>query len=344
MFWFLGAIFSTKDQLDILTTIIQAIQASPEHQLPFDVIHLIQLTTNKEDMTKLDAVIREGDLVVSSSAGTEFAITFLQEIEKRKLSNIRHLVFYFPLDVFGDLLRDQPKGVKTCCIVPNSKNAVFINQSMLNISYFTFDDSLTSSGKLVNSLVPFELEEGVLDGVVDSRVDFRPNVALMTQNGKQLIGSIFSFKRIAINVTLIKKLFTAMTEIDQGRIDSKIVKQLEGYSMALQIQDSGAPTSTALEDDSSQTNLSDEQILKIKNLITKLTREKASCWPYPNKDRKQNKIDGLNYLLELAKTKLVPEAISLVEVKYPEIRAGRISTRTSDLLDSLRVTPSCSLN
>lgn len=82
------------------------------------------------------------------------------------------------------------------------------------------------------------------------------------------------------------------------------------------------------------------QLQSVRDLIRKLDKEINSCWPYPNKDRKQVKLDALNELLMLAKTHSVSESANLVINKYGDkgLLEGKISTRTSDLLTELQAT------
>jgi len=82
--------------------------------------------------------------------------------------------------------------------------------------------------------------------------------------------------------------------------------------------------------------LTEQQVKSINELIFKLTKEFKSQWPYPNKDRKKIKIDGLNQLLELCKNDTIGSAIETVKKKYPDIIQGRLSTRTKDLLVNLQ--------
>lgn len=88
-------------------------------------------------------------------------------------------------------------------------------------------------------------------------------------------------------------------------------------------------------------NFTYEQRIKIRKLIEKLEKERQSYWPYPNKDRKEYKVRGLEALLSKAKTLDVCDAVDEVEKEFPEIRKGSISTRTADLLDDLRNNKIC---
>lgn len=86
----------------------------------------------------------------------------------------------------------------------------------------------------------------------------------------------------------------------------------------------------------SRSNLSSTQLEEIQRTILVLEKEIQSCWPYPNKDRKQVKVDALNQLIELCKDKEVADAVQSVEEDFHGVRDGRISSRTADLLDKLK--------
>lgn len=83
-------------------------------------------------------------------------------------------------------------------------------------------------------------------------------------------------------------------------------------------------------------SLTIEQIAEVRKLIGELKREIKSCWPYPNKERKAEKVTGLIALLTKAKTLDANTAVEDVEKEFPEIRKGGISTRTAELLDNLK--------
>ncbi|MGC1183480.1 hypothetical protein [Legionella sp.] len=83
------------------------------------------------------------------------------------------------------------------------------------------------------------------------------------------------------------------------------------------------------------TSLSEVQLKEIHKTIEQLTKEIQSCWPYPNKDLKQIKINALNYLITSAQTMTITEAITSVKNNYPRAVEGRFSTRTADLLHRL---------
>ena len=84
-----------------------------------------------------------------------------------------------------------------------------------------------------------------------------------------------------------------------------------------------------------KTTLSENQLRAVNQLIGQLQNEYASCWPYPNKPLKLEKIGALNAFIEQAETLPVAEAVQWVKDNYPNALQGRISTRTADLLKTL---------
>lgn len=88
-------------------------------------------------------------------------------------------------------------------------------------------------------------------------------------------------------------------------------------------------------DKSAQSHCNEAQIADIRAVISGLEREIQSCWPYPNKDLKQIKVDALEALIIEAQTHPVEDAIKVVKKTYPRVMEGSFSTRTADLLDRL---------
>ncbi|CDZ78497.1 hypothetical protein BN59_02807 [Legionella massiliensis] len=82
-------------------------------------------------------------------------------------------------------------------------------------------------------------------------------------------------------------------------------------------------------------SLDESQLLQINEVIDRLTGEINSCWPYPNKDLKQVKVDALNELITKAETMRISDAIAAIKRKYPRVDEGSLSTRTADLLIQL---------
>ena len=85
-------------------------------------------------------------------------------------------------------------------------------------------------------------------------------------------------------------------------------------------------------------SLNDVQLQKINTLINQLQREIDSCWPYPNKDRKQIKVDALAALIKEAETTTLAAAMKKIVNDYPDMLKGTISTRTADILKDLQET------
>jgi hypothetical protein len=89
-------------------------------------------------------------------------------------------------------------------------------------------------------------------------------------------------------------------------------------------------------------------VIKIENQIAQLTREIYSFWPYPNKDRKRNKIKGLETILATYKENgeaRILDAINQVEagtekgftdVAFKDLRKGRNGGRTGKILDDIK--------
>ena len=82
--------------------------------------------------------------------------------------------------------------------------------------------------------------------------------------------------------------------------------------------------------------LSTQHQIAIKDLINKLNNEIYSCWPYPNKDRKQIKVNALNYLANQTALGHNPvDVLNIIREQFPEAYSGHISHRTSSLLDEI---------
>jgi hypothetical protein len=82
-------------------------------------------------------------------------------------------------------------------------------------------------------------------------------------------------------------------------------------------------------------SLSSNQLEKINALKMRLQKEINSCWLYPNKDRKQIKIDALLVLIEYAEKLSITEAVEQVMANYKLAIKGKLSTRTADLFSEL---------
>lgn len=89
------------------------------------------------------------------------------------------------------------------------------------------------------------------------------------------------------------------------------------------------------KDKPERSHFNEEQIDAIRAVISGLEREIQSCWPYPNKDLKQIKVDALEALIIEAQTHPIEDAIKAVKKACPRVMEGSFSTRTADLLDRL---------
>ena len=79
-----------------------------------------------------------------------------------------------------------------------------------------------------------------------------------------------------------------------------------------------------------QSNLTSAQLMAIDKLIGDLQKEIDSGIPYPNKDRKQDKIDALKELKVQATEKSVADAVDFIDKKYPNARDGLISVDSAN--------------
>ncbi|MBA3535619.1 MAG: protein kinase family protein [Tatlockia sp.] len=86
---------------------------------------------------------------------------------------------------------------------------------------------------------------------------------------------------------------------------------------------------------------SDDQQFEIQKAIWQLQKEIDSIWPYPNKDRKKEKIKGLQILLAYSQDQKldINQAIIEVEKICPEFRIGTLSKRTANLMETLGAEP-----
>lgn len=83
-------------------------------------------------------------------------------------------------------------------------------------------------------------------------------------------------------------------------------------------------------------SLTTDQLDEIRKIKDNLEKEILSSWPYPNKDRKQIKVDALTKLMEVAEKQPLLDALDTVLSEYPQATYGYISTRTADLFNKLR--------
>lgn len=124
------------------------------------------------------------------------------------------------------------------------------------------------------------------------------------------------------NPDKIDETVKAFTDI---KSEDNAIELLEKYHLTMKSDVSDKPSS-----------LTDAHVIELKEMIGTLNKEIQSSWPYPDKDRKAEKVSGLKKLLTLAETFDVDTAVEKVEEEFSEIRKGSISTRTADLLDSLK--------
>lgn len=81
--------------------------------------------------------------------------------------------------------------------------------------------------------------------------------------------------------------------------------------------------------------LTEEQHKKVIAHIERLNNEIQSSWPYPNKERKKDKVVALEQLISYAKNHSLAESVLYSKEQHPNAVLGIISTRTADLLDEL---------
>jgi hypothetical protein len=103
----------------------------------------------------------------------------------------------------------------------------------------------------------------------------------------------------------------------------------------------GVPVSSAVKETQEKPTvaqlLSPAQRTAITKLIQTLEKEINSCWPYPNKDRKRQKVDALTHFLNFAEhTTDVSAIFDSIRRNYPDAFKGDVSRRTGQLLNSLR--------
>jgi hypothetical protein len=95
------------------------------------------------------------------------------------------------------------------------------------------------------------------------------------------------------------------------------------------------PELIEIQPKASTSSFAEEQLQEIGHTIKQLLKEIQSCWPYPNKDLKQIKINALTALIVKSHAMSIPEAIAEVKTEYPRVVEGRLSTRTALLFDRL---------
>jgi hypothetical protein len=132
------------------------------------------------------------------------------------------------------------------------------------------------------------------------------------------------------------------TETKETMVSQAIIMQrptisslLENYLFSLSVETkSKTPKNSCF---------SDAQIEEITAQIDELRKELRGCLSffYPNKDRKKEKISGLQELIRIGQepNMTIADAIEKIgkDARFPDLRSGIISHRTGDLLDKLLV-------
>ncbi len=84
-----------------------------------------------------------------------------------------------------------------------------------------------------------------------------------------------------------------------------------------------------------QSCFSDEQLDEVNQLINRLNKEIRSSWPYPNKELKKMKVEGLKALIDNSYIMDVTQAIATTKQSHPRLTEGQRSTRVADLITQL---------
>ncbi|CEK10686.1 hypothetical protein [Legionella hackeliae] len=136
------------------------------------------------------------------------------------------------------------------------------------------------------------------------------------------------------------KPYTELPASTQKTIVQKYKQKLQDKSTPTFFQSSQTTIDNAQTSIPEGSCLTPEQYTRIVTLRGQLTKEIKSRWPYPNKDRKEVKVDALNKLIDLSITNNLLETITMVEDQFrlKGVFSGVISMRTSDLFDDLRKT------
>lgn len=168
---------------------------------------------------------------------------------------------------------------------------------------------------------------------------------------RTLLGMLQSNPDERLSLEEAIKLFPSI-ELDKPPLeikkDSPVENQQKNSNSSLNsysLFSSKKNTVVEMEIPSSDDNswLTDQQHLEILALICELQREVNSYWPYPNKDRKEEKIKGLNLLIGLSYEKPtlgLEAAIKEIESgPCPEFRTGKISQRVATLMSEFGAPP-----
>lgn len=141
--------------------------------------------------------------------------------------------------------------------------------------------------------------------------------------------------------------YTAATKVNENRIELRgyPIRSIDGidpFSYSPQpIVDLEKKMSAMLFAKPAVKAKKDEKVAllsAVKELIVELSGEISSWWPYPYKDRKRAKIEALKKIEKLmSKPMELLAYISYLENSNPEVLAGKISTRTHDLISEIKV-------
>ncbi|WED43912.1 hypothetical protein [Legionella cardiaca] len=170
--------------------------------------------------------------------------------------------------------------------------------------------------------------------------------AISPQNLGMVAGQMFA-QRAAIfahfNIQAPDRV-KGISSTTQTIVEAEKISTTAGFKEKIQQMKSGNQSNygfprydvkTFFESHAKPDNLTPEQFDAIKEQIETLHSEINSWIPYPNKDRKQEKINALCDLIVHTETMSVKEAVEKVEKESPAVREGKVSSRTADLLDSL---------
>lgn len=191
------------------------------------------------------------------------------------------------------------------------------------------DSPISSSEKIMPPLVPdLESIPGIVSEKGKEKELFPP----------QEDGTEAAPTELASHIEISSRPTFTTIDTRSSELDSEPVQETHSLQQTSTFFDAeGKPVNYDPDFNPQNSNFTLAHIEEIENLIERLKREINSRWPYPNKDRKEQKMLGLKeLLLTLSQGMDAKEAVEAIERKYSEIRKGEISTRTADLLDTLR--------
>ncbi|MBA2710723.1 MAG: protein kinase [Tatlockia sp.] len=181
-----------------------------------------------------------------------------------------------------------------------------------NVDFDTYDPEISvfKTSKYLSIQRLYGLFNGITDLDANDKETIRLTLLAMLQNEPEL--------RIGVNEAI-----ASFSKVPHGNSFFKIKNKPYEFT---RVEDSW---------------LDDEQQLAIQKAIWQLENEIASCWPYFYKERKKEKIKGLNILLEYSQNSRydINQAIDEVEKLCPEFRTGIISDRIAKLMEELGAAP-----